>query len=228
MNNNKRGFSATQLQGQAGVWRVASELALRGFHPHFPGVDFGYDILLDHGIRVQVKCAHLRVTGSVYSGQGAYWFKFWKQPILSATNVIRHRRTRVFSETSDFVVLWGIEQNRFWIVPSPFVDNKQLVVVGPDVWYRGIDLAEVDRLVSEGLPYEEIARRVGVSYATISRRCSGQFREPKLTVSSQVRACENKWDLIAAAVEDRRGTARFAESPKPLVVINEAKFLQTG
>lgn len=47
-------------QGQAGVYTVAAQLLLRGHNPCLPAVDIGADIVLDSGVKVQVKSALTR------------------------------------------------------------------------------------------------------------------------------------------------------------------------
>src|SRR6266446_8977274 len=89
------------LQGQAGVWRVSSELALRGLNPHFPGVDHGYDLTVGGGLRLQVKSAHLSFRKPY--PQGAYWFKLGHGPVVSGYNTIKRRGARIFSEKCEFV-----------------------------------------------------------------------------------------------------------------------------
>jgi hypothetical protein len=185
----------------AGVWRVAAELALRGIHPHFPGVDYGYDLIVDGGVRIQVKCAHLSMRkGQAYKG-GAYWFKLAKQPIVVGTNSIKKRLRQVFSEKNDFVVLWGIEQDRFWVVPAATLDNHQLVVVGPDVAYKRLDQERIVALYESGHTQQEIADMMGVHQYTISERLRGKWVVPKRAISEQVRNCENRWDLIEGCIQ---------------------------
>lgn len=191
------------LQGQAGVWRVASELALRGFTPHFPGVDFGYDIMIEAGVRIQVKCAHLSFRRPY--PKGAYWFKLAKGAIVSGSNTIKKRLTQVFSEKSEFVILWGIEQQRFWIVPSGHLDNHQLVVVGPDVGHRALDMGKVKALHAEGRSQEWIARELGVQQMTISRRLRGLYVEAQRATSQKVRECEGRWVQIQECVDLAHG-----------------------
>jgi ribosomal protein L13 len=61
-------------QGKAGEHSVAAQLLLRGHNPFFPAVDIGADLVIESGIKIQVKTAHLRFQKSCYQ-QGAYWFK---------------------------------------------------------------------------------------------------------------------------------------------------------
>lgn len=120
------------MQGQAAVHRVVSELMFRGMRTALPCVDDrGVDILVLPSIRIQVKSAYLRHNVRVYP-QGAYWFKFVHGAIVTGNNTIKRRGPRQFSEECDFVILHGIDQGRFWIVPAHVLDGKTLCVVGPD------------------------------------------------------------------------------------------------
>lgn len=104
----------------------------RGMRTALPCVDDrGVDIIVLPSIRVQVKSAYLRHHHRVYP-QGAYWFKFVHGSIVIGNNRIKKRGPRRFSDECDFVILHGIDQGRFWIVPAHILDGKTLCVVGPD------------------------------------------------------------------------------------------------
>ena len=207
--------NAVRLQGQAGVYRVASELLLRGFNPQFPAVDCGYDLSVEGGVRVQVKSGHLRMNSKVYP-QGAYWFKLTRGPVAQGNHRVRRRAPRVFSQECDFVVFWGIEQQRFWIVPSAVLDNKSLVVLGPDIGWKSGELEEIRRLHGEGLRQEDIAERLGMSQMTVSRRLRGLFTEPceSRSLTYQVRQGEGRWDLIESYVDLLTGAVAAASIPE--------------
>jgi len=183
------------LTGQAGVHRVASELQLRGFNVLFPSVDHGYDLMVEGGVRIQVKSAHLAYRRTVYP-QGAYWFKFQKSAVISQFGKIRERPSQKFSEICEFVVLWGIEQSRFWVVPASLLDDKQGIIVGPDVWYRTLDVSKIREMSAAGMTQSEIAKELGVQQMTISRRLRGLFKDPKNACSTKVRECDGRWDLV--------------------------------
>jgi len=124
--------SNSVLQGQAAVYRVAAELMFRGVRVAMPCCDDrGVDLIALPSVRVQVKSTYLRHHHRVYP-QGAYWFKFTHGPVVSGNHTIRKRGVRQFSAECDFVVLVGIDQGRFWIVPAVILDGKSLCVVGPD------------------------------------------------------------------------------------------------
>jgi len=179
------------LQGMAGVYQVAAQLCLRGMNPHFPAVDIGADLVVDGGIRIQVKAAHLR-EGGPYP-DGAYWFKLGKMTIR------QRRQTWVsvsFPEICEFAVFWGIEENRFWIVPAEYLEGHQCLVIGPQLSYRNVVVKKIEDLLQAGKTQEEIGKILGVSQMTISRRLRGLFTSPVRTLCQQVRNCEGRWDLI--------------------------------
>lgn len=119
------------LDGQAGVYQVASQLCSRGFNPHFPAVDIGADLVIDAGIRIQVKTTHLK-TSTQYPN-GVYWFGLHKTVIKKRMQVCENR---LFSPDCDFVVLWGIEQNKFWVVPAAVLDSVQVLAIRPDPLFK--------------------------------------------------------------------------------------------
>ncbi len=116
-NDGKFANIVTQLQGQAGVWAVAAQLAIRGHIPIFPGVDYGWDLMIENGLRLQVKTARLysqrKRKISTYPG---YQFNLTKTRV-SATKCMKSV-TRDWRQVADFFVLWGVDENRFWIVPT--------------------------------------------------------------------------------------------------------------
>src|SRR5437867_747185 len=119
------------LQGQAGVYQVASQLCLRGYNPMFPCVDHGADLVLEGGVRLQVKAGKLRYS-KVYP-QGAYWFH------IERSRLINRRQIGVkiddWTVICDFAVFWGIDENRFWIVPAPELNGHVCLVLGPKLAY---------------------------------------------------------------------------------------------
>lgn len=188
------------LTGQAGVWQVASQLALRGLNPYFPGVDLGCDLLVEGRIRLQVKAASLRKHERVYP-EGAYHFKFWQAAIVTGSNTIRRRGQRDYSTCVDYVVLWGVDENRFWIVPASLLAHTSGIVVGPRGFYQRQDFAEARTLRAAGLSQQEIADRLGISQVAVSYQLrGGRTKQPKRTVAAQVRELENRWDLIMGAL----------------------------
>lgn len=113
------------LLGQAGVYRVLAELLRREVNAYLPAVDVGVDILTVRGIRIQVKATRLRTQNAknIAMRGPAYFFapsiKFRGSPERRR----REYRFRKFSEEVDFVVFWGVDEDRFWVVPATLADH---------------------------------------------------------------------------------------------------------
>ncbi len=184
------------LLGQAGVWRVASKLAVLGINPLFPGIDHGYDLSTESGCRIQVKTTGLR-KNRVYP-EGAYWFKFWQSNILGSANTIRKRGARDYSLCSDMMVLWGRDEDRFWIFPSPVLATTQCLTVGPKGFYQRYEFAEAKRLSADGLSQQEIADKLGISQPGVSYQLrGGRAKQPAETMSAKARRYyEDRWCLV--------------------------------
>jgi hypothetical protein len=110
------------LQGQAGVWAVASKLAMNNVIPLFPGVDLGYDLFLENGLRLQVRSAMLTQTQNenrLYPYL-TYIFKLTRDNWYSEERRKKeqHVVTKPFSQVADYFVLWGADENRFFIIPT--------------------------------------------------------------------------------------------------------------
>jgi hypothetical protein len=126
----------TMMQGQAGVYTVAAQLILRGYRPMFPAVDLGADIILENGLRLQIKTARLtfpvvgRTPHNNYLG-GAYGFGLRRGDWLSGERRWKVRARKGYAEVADFFVLWGIDENRFWVVPTT-IKNRV-------IWFGRVD-----------------------------------------------------------------------------------------
>lgn len=107
-----------QLQGQAAVYQVASQLMIRGINVSFPALDEGVDLHLDNGLRVQIKSAKITYKNEGYQRSGAYGFGLRRGAWDSTTKSYKRTNFRSYSEVADFFVLWGIDENRFFIVPT--------------------------------------------------------------------------------------------------------------
>jgi hypothetical protein len=199
------------LQGQAGVYQVAAQLCLRGHNVFFPAVDIGADLLVDGGLRVQVKSTHLKYSRAGYKG-GSYWFRLGQNTM---TKGVRGWKAVNFTDFCDIVVFWGIEQNRFWIAPATAIDGHQCLVLGPTSAYCDVDISTVKRMQSDGLRQEDIGEALGTSQMTISRRVRGQFSTPIRTFRKTVEQYENRWDLIQEFLDSLHQAESFV-SPMEL------------
>ena len=198
-----RSLPENLAKGQAGVYAVAAQLLLRGITPCFPAVDIGADIVTHEGVRIQVKAGSFRHVERVYP-EGAYWFKLSTRAVVKGSAVIK-RIPRVFSEECEFVVLWGIDHNRFWIVPAPVLDGRQLVILGPEG--RWIDADEDAVCIdARAMPLRSVAKAHGLSLGTVHRIVNGRKPSEKTTLTNTVRGYEGKWEQIDACIDLLRQT----------------------
>jgi hypothetical protein len=128
----KKAFK-THSQGMAGVYAVASRLCLLGHTPFFPSVDFGVDIMLDNGLKLQVKCGRLRKHKAYPNG--AYSFDVRKAFTIVGHTVIKHQKERTYVGTCDFIVFWGIDEDRFFVIPCASMEGA--VWIPPKHSHRG-------------------------------------------------------------------------------------------
>ncbi len=78
---------------------------MRGHRPNLSLVDTGVDIILDSGIRIQVKTARLDAKG-IYNFNLARW---------------NHTSKPHGLKDVDVVVLWATGTESFWIIPANIV-----------------------------------------------------------------------------------------------------------
>lgn len=194
------GTNRTRLQGAAGNLRVASELLLQGLNVSIPIVDMGVDVEVESTVRIQVKSAHLSKDKRHANSGPSYCFFLARGPKALGKGKSSPMVAREFSKVCDFVVLWGIEQSRFWIVPAVLLDGRYNVTLGLSARWVRTDDQEIKRLYDSGMKQEEVAAALGLSIMTVSRRRRGMFIKPPEFMGDMVkiRECEGRWDHIHA------------------------------
>ena len=100
--------------GAAGQYAVASRLSLLNHTVFFPSVDEGVDIVLGNGLRIQVKCGHMRLT----RGMAGRSYTLPLARVKKYRNGKDHDTRREYVDKVDFVVFWAIEDNRFFVIPA--------------------------------------------------------------------------------------------------------------
>ena len=105
--------------GLAGEFRVMSELLLRGHNPAKSYLEEGADIVLENGKRVEVKSGHKchsshRATdrGKGYRERGIYSFTLKGGGRRQQQNLVH----------CDFIILWCIDDDCFFILPMATVN----------------------------------------------------------------------------------------------------------
>lgn len=198
------------MTGMGGNYRVASELLLRDLNVSFPAVDTGVDLEVEGIVRVQVKSAHAMKRPADYKSGMGYNFSLMRGPrALGGGQSIRSEK-RVFSKTCDFVVLFGIEQGRFWIVPAMMLDGRASIYLGTDSRWIATDEARIQAMLESGMTQRDIANELGVSEMTLSRRARGIMSQPGEVVAelNRIRDCEGRWDLIQSCINTMREVYR--------------------
>ena len=206
--------------GKAGEYAVASQLALREVNVLWPVVDEGVDLFTPTGCRIQVKTAHVSATEKMVSqhGEGAYVFPLPRTKRIAITdgkNVLRARKT--FADTCDIVVFWGIEQNRFWVVPAYLCDQVQAFVLGPsnERRFHG-SLESLREMVRLGYTHQQIADKYNIDRVQVTNHINDLSRtEIKPSAVSRARICEGAWHLITEF--DRNVPVVAPELPNLLV-----------
>ena len=153
--------------------------------------------MLSTGIRIQVKTATLTT-------------KKTKLKLKTSTRSTRKRRTtlrlscaqegnkhkhirckKLYSEECDYFIIFGVDEGRFWIVPS-FDDDRHCLMGNKDV-----DTATGKwTLRSKVASLSEIAKTLGVCEVTVWKRKRGDIRNGSFVRA--VRMCEDKWEFLNA------------------------------
>jgi len=167
--------------GKAGEYIVAGQLMLRGEKILWPSVDVGYDLMTRAGCRIQVKTAHL------YTAKETPRYFF---PLRDKRNL--------FSEVCDYVVFYGIEQNRFWIVPSALVDSCTGVELGYEPSLRRFtgSIKDMREMIALGYSRGKVAKHYGIARTSLQQFLDSGKDFVDETVVSKMRSCEGCWESI--------------------------------
>lgn len=187
----------THYIGKAGEHMVAGHLLLREIPVSFPEVDTGVDIIAGNGIRVQVKSSHSRVERT-----NGYMFTMSARTPKNGHKQYRLKH-REYHSFVDFMILWGIEDNRFWVIPAhalvPY-RTTQTLVLGSTGYHRFIDYDRVNDLLCSGLTQAQVARDMNVSQMAISQIVRGKTTDRHKCAGLILDKYEGAWHEIEAAV----------------------------
>lgn len=189
---------ATHYVGKAGEFAVASQLLLRGVSVHFPAVDDGVDLIAGGRVRIQVKSA--RRTTHPRNKSTLYHFNIatsaWKASERRMKKLVRD-----WNKVVDFFVFWGIDEDRFWIVPASLVAGMVHLQLGtPQDHAFTVDRDAVRALLGTGLNQREVARRLEISEMSVSRVVNNILPTTRPEGCYRVAEYENAWHEIIAAV----------------------------
>jgi hypothetical protein len=203
-------ISVTHMTGQAGVHQIASQLCLRGINPCVPSVDYGADLVTDTGLRLQVKTAHLYTKHMAYV-DGAYRFSVRENRSIKNGEIIDRRPRRNWKEICDFFVFWGIEENRFFIIPIGQMPQGTVYIRKK----RQQELAlrqGVTEMRKSGMSNLEIGVKLGIKPQWVPWLCKPNAKTDKFLVF------EDRWDLL----DVNKVSSKIVESATPTSVSVEA------
>jgi hypothetical protein len=188
--------SRSAMQGQAAVHLVAAHVLMLGHIPLFPDIDYGYDIKLDNGLRLQVKSSRLQKMGRSFPA-GGYRFNFRKNSMAYGKRVVGV--VRDYTAVADFFVLWGVDENRFWIVPCSKKHTSLFIPAKNDGIERTpwLDFHKIKELHDSGMNNSEIGRLFNVSHNTIRLTLkNGESRNNEHGSTRHTVSLEGRWDLL--------------------------------
>ncbi len=105
--------------GQAGELRVASELLLRGHEVFLTFAGSGADLVLGTGKKIQVKTASRIPKGKFGRSEYMFTFMHWSKKKFNILDDI------------DYVILWCLGTDLFYIIPSEKVKGKWNIRINP-------------------------------------------------------------------------------------------------
>ena len=198
--------------GQQGVNLLISELLAHGLCPYQPVLDdHGVDLMLSNGARLQVKTAHLSRSKRAIN-KGIYAFSCSRNVYITPGRDIKSypggRRfqngigwaRREFAKECDFVVLIGLDERRFWIIPALVVDSRKetTLMVGPRPMPSQ---SEVKQLIDGGMEQTQVALELGVCTTTVWKY--KKFGHSKRGQGVRwIRSYEDRWDLLGKYNQD--------------------------
>lgn len=172
-----------------------SELMLRGHSPMMPPIDNGADLFLDNGLRIQVKTSHLARTKNPHPSysQGFYRFQMMETGYRSKYQNV----ARDWTKRCDFIVLWCINEDRFFILPA--MSDRGMIIITAKSEDRAavIDVARAKSMHASGMSMFAIAKEMGVSWPTVKDHVMGTRKGTRAdTMTRTILQYENRWDLL--------------------------------
>lgn len=194
----------TMKFGEAGVLRVMSELLFRDHKVYRPLVDdHGVDLILSTGARVQVKTSKLWKELKRYERAGTrsqiarLLYNFTLLPLghRRSGRVTQHENSwaTIYDGSYDFLVLFGVDEQRFWIIPEFLARGRKGISLGPKVQPTAEQIASLF-----GYSQRAIAEKLGCSHSLVGKRqLRGNPQYGKWTAA--LRTCEDRWDLLVGS-----------------------------
>jgi len=191
------GYVGRMMIGQAMVYRVAAELLLRGHVPYIPSVDSGVDILLDNGLRIQVKARSLQAHPAY--PEGCYGFSTKENSRKGKWGL----RKRDWSKICDFIIYVGIDEMRYFVVPSTR-HNESFWIRPKGLTRTCVSVEAMKTMRAKGMTYQAIAEELGITDMTVIRNLRKPSKLNSPGGNRHLASFEDQWSLldINRAVEE--------------------------
>jgi hypothetical protein len=202
--------------GQAGIHRVVSELIIRGFCPFSPAFDTeGVDVMLREGVRIQVKTTALHQYSK--DKQPSYNFEL-RSTSWTGANRKMLRTKRDFEKECDFIVLWGVDEDKLWVIPSRVLNGKGSIRISPEsrLLKANVPALKLDR--ASGLSYAKLAEKHKLSVQVVWDRLHDNPDPQHGKIVKLIREHEDRWDLIESFIQTMSVDQVPQEAAKPLEV----------
>lgn len=195
----------THAWGEASVLKTGIALIYQGYAVFKPLVD-------DHGVdlaivgshrtaKIQVKSASLATKKKTETSSTSY-YEFSLTSVKARFSGGAEISTRIFSEEVDFVVLHGVDEDRFWVVPAAFLDGRKSVSVYTTNRSRlDIDWDDLKRRREDGETFRSLGDSVGISAPAVYERLSGISKAAGSKIANPMRGFENDWESIKQFLE---------------------------
>ena len=187
--------------GEAAVKQVEAELLFQGYDVYLPSVDdHGVDLAVIKGntvVRLQVKSSTLRQ----YARVPAPSYGFTLVSTYKTVGGEVKRTIRPIGSQCDFVVLYGLDDNLYWIVPSGWLDKVKALTISSSPKSKDVNWDEIFHEYSQGSTFRALSQKYGPSAAAICNRVNSKLKNEDGTLIHRIRKCENRWDLIAKFFE---------------------------
>ena len=203
----------SELTGRAGEHAVATQLLLREMVVFWPDVDRGCDLMTEDGCRLQVKSAHIYQ----HKNGPRYTFPLPKnRRVANSSTTVKFIPRKSFVESCDFVVFWGIEENRFWIVPAALADSCTGVELGYEPKLRRFkgSVSDMREMLSLGYNRSQVAKHYGIAQTSLQQFLDSGKDSIDETVASQIRACEGRWESILNFISSAVAQSAPAQAEK--------------
>lgn len=117
--------------GEAAEHRILSELLLRHINAAPMLVDDGVDVVLENGKKIQIKSSHSEFSSSRGYRYPVYLFSLRGKKYVNSKNITL--RPKFNQSKIDFLILWCVDHNWFYIIPSSEVNQTMInIPINPE------------------------------------------------------------------------------------------------